>query len=400
MKKCIVIPDSFKGTLSSTEICAVMKKQILSRWPEAEVITIPVADGGEGTVDCFLEALSGRRIQVAAHGPFGEPCVGDCAQFGDKGVVEMAAFAGLPMAEGRLNPGTASTYGVGEAIRKLVEMGCKEILLGLGGSCTNDGGTGMAAALGVKFYDADGKVFVPSGATLSRIAHIDISEAERFLSGIAVTAMCDIDNPLYGKEGAAYVFAPQKGADEQMVELLDAGLRHLSDVIQSDLHMDVSGLPGSGAAGGMGAGVSAFLGGRLQPGIQAVLDMVQFDRMLEGADLVFTGEGRIDSQSLRGKVVIGVAGRAARKRVPVIAVVGSIGDGAAGAYDLGVTALFSINRRAEDFSVSRYRARENLAETMEDLCRFYAAAEAGRAGGLVYDGFPERGVREGWLRRK
>lgn len=376
MKKCIIIPDSFKGTLSSAEICMIMKNAVKARWPDAEIVTVPVADGGEGTVDCFLQALSGRRIQIAAHGPFGEPCCGDCAQFGEKGIVEMAAFAGLPMAEGRLNPGTASTYGVGEAIRQLVEMGCKEILLGLGGSCTNDGGTGMAAALGVKFYDQEGKIFVPTGSTLSRIAHIDRTDAERLLSHVAVTAICDIDNPLYGKEGAAYVFAPQKGADEQMVGLLDAGLRHLSDVIQADLHMDVSALPGSGAAGGMGAGVTAFLGGRLQPGIQAVLDMVQFDRLLEGADLVFTGEGRIDSQSLRGKVVIGVAGRARQKQVPVIAVVGSIGDGAEGAYDLGVTAMFSINRRAEDFSVSRYRAHENLAETIEDICRFYAAAEA------------------------
>lgn len=373
MNKCIIIPDSFKGTLSSAEICAVMKEKVLSRWPGAEVITIPVADGGEGTVDCFLEALPGKRITVSAHGPFGEVCQGNCARFGEKGVVEMAAFAGLPMAEGRLDPGTASTYGVGEAVRQLVEMGCKEILLGLGGSCTNDGGAGMAAALGVKFYDQKGVSFVPTGSTLERIAHIDTTRAEQLLSGISITAMCDIDNPLFGKEGAAYVFAPQKGADERMVERLDMGLRHLSDIIKSDLHRDVSVLPGSGAAGGMGAGVTAFLDGKLRPGIQAVLDMVQFDRLLEGTDLVFTGEGRIDSQSLRGKVVIGVAGCAREKKVPVIAVVGSIGEGAEGAYDLGVSAMFSINRRAEDFSVSRYHAAENLAATMEDLCRFWKA---------------------------
>lgn len=371
MKKCILIPDSFKGTLSSAEICAVMKERILAHWPQAEAIAIPVADGGEGTVDCFLEALSGERAEIPAHGPFGEPVCGYGAKFGDKGVLEMAAFAGLPMAEGRLNPGTASTFGVGEAIRRMTELGCKEILLGLGGSCTNDGGAGMAAALGVRFTDASGKPFVPTGLTLDRIAHIDCTEARRLLSGVSVTAICDIDNPLYGPEGAAFVFAPQKGADAEMVEKLDKGLRHLSDVIRKDLHMDVSDIPGSGAAGGMGAGVTAFLGGKLRPGIQAVLDMVQFDSLLEGTDLVLTGEGRIDSQSLRGKVVIGVAGRAKKKGVPVLAVVGSIGEGAEGAYDLGVTAMFSINRKAEDFSVSRYHAKENLSATMEDICRFY-----------------------------
>ena len=325
MKKCIIIPDSFKGTLSSAEICAVMKERLLAHWPEAETITIPVADGGEGTVDCFLEALSGERVEIAVHGPFGEPVCGYGAKFGDKGVLEMAAFAGLPMAEGHLDPGTASTYGVGEAIRQMIGLGCREILLGLGGSCTNDGGTGMAAALGARFYDEAGNCFVPAGLSLCRIAHIDCTEVQRLLSGVSVTAICDIDNPLYGKEGAAYVFAPQKGADAAMVERLDQGLRHLSDVVQKDLHMDVSGLPGSGAAGGMGAGVTAFLGGRLRPGIQAVLDMVQFDSLLEGTDLVLTGEGRIDSQSLRGKVVIGVAGRARKKQVPVLAIVGSIG---------------------------------------------------------------------------
>ena len=375
MKKCIVIPDSFKGTLSSMEICSIMAERIHDFWPSAEVVTIPVADGGEGTVDCFLQALDGTKVKLAAHGPFGEPCEGFGAIVGDTGIVELAAFAGLPMAEGHLDPGTASTYGVGEAIRQMIQLGCKNILIGLGGSCTNDGGTGMAAALGVRFLDTEKNIFIPNGLTLQRIAHIDITDSVQLLQDVSITAICDIDNPLYGKEGAAYVFAPQKGADQKMVEMLDQGLRHLSDVIMTDLHQDVSGLPGSGAAGGAGAGIAALLGGQLRPGIEVVLDMVQFDSQLEGTDLVLTGEGKIDSQSLRGKVVIGVSRRAQKRQVPVLSIVGSIGEGAEGAYDLGVTAIFSINRRAEDFSVSRYHAADNLSATMRDICRFYKKIE-------------------------
>ena len=257
----------------------------------------------------------------------------------------------------------------------MIQLGCKNILIGLGGSCTNDGGTGMAAALGVRFLDTEKNIFIPNGLTLQRIAHIDITDSVQLLQDVSITAICDIDNPLYGKEGAAYVFAPQKGADQKMVEMLDQGLRHLSDVIMTDLHQDVSGLPGSGAAGGAGAGIAALLGGQLRPGIEVVLDMVQFDSQLEGTDLVLTGEGKIDSQSLRGKVVIGVSRRAQKRQVPVLSIVGSIGEGAEGAYDLGVTAIFSINRRAEDFSVSRYHAADNLSATMTDICRFYKKIE-------------------------
>ena len=374
MKKCIIIPDSFKGTLSSAEICTVMSNAVRRHWPDCEIHTIPVADGGEGTVDCFLAAMTGKKVPVHASGPFGEPVEGYYARFGDRAVLEMSMFAGLPQAEGHLDPERAATFGVGEAIRRAVSDGCTEILLGLGGSCTNDGGCGMAAALGVRFYNKEGETFVPAGGTLSDIVRIDTSEAAALLKNVRITAMCDIDNPLYGETGAAYVFAPQKGADDAMVKRLDAGLRHLAEVIGRDLVLSVSGLPGAGAAGGMGAGVVAFLGGSLRPGIEAVLDMTGFDDLLDGTDLVFTGEGRIDSQSLRGKVVIGTAHRAKAKNVPVIAVVGDIGPGAEGAYDHGVTALVSISRRPVDFSICRAWSRESLEKAMEDFCRIWKCA--------------------------
>ena len=385
MKKCIVIPDSFKGTLSSAQVCRGMEEVLRRFFPDCQVISIPVADGGEGTVDCFLTALPGERVPVTASGPFGEPCTGYYGRFGDRAVLEMAMFAGLPQAEGRLNPAAASTFGVGEAVKRAVLDGCTRILLGLGGSCTNDGGAGMAAALGVRFYDEDGRSFVPTGGTLCRIARMDPEPARVFLKDVQLTAMCDIDNPLCGESGAAFVFAPQKGADAAMVRQLDAGLAHLAKIIDRDCHCStgscsageeecsVAEIPGSGAAGGMGAGVLA-LGGALRPGIEAVLDMVGFDGLLQGADLVLTGEGRIDGQSLRGKVISGVASRAARQGVPVVAVVGDIAPGAEGAYDCGVTAMVSISRRPIDFSLCRDQSEASLRAATEDFCRIWRAA--------------------------
>lgn len=371
MKKCVIIPDSFKGTLSSVEICEIIQSKVLEYYPECHVTAIPVADGGEGTVDCFLHALKGDRISLSVSGPYGEKLAGYYARFGNTAVIEMAQAAGLPLVKGRENPALTTTYGVGEMIRHAVEGGCNEIIIGLGGSCTNDGGTGMAAALGVRFYDSEGKSFVPTGGTLSHISKIDVSDAKALLKDCKITAMCDIDNPMYGKTGAAYVFSPQKGADAEMVEFLDKNLRDLSDRIIQDLGLDVSELPGSGAAGAMGAGVAAFLGGELKAGIQTVLDLVRFEDIIQGADMIFTGEGRIDGQSLRGKVVIGVAQRAVKQNVPVVAVVGDVADDAVAAYEKGVTAIFSINRLAIPFEKASLRSRQDLTSTVNDILRFH-----------------------------
>ncbi|MDD6175800.1 MAG: glycerate kinase [Firmicutes bacterium] len=380
MQHVILIPDSFKGTLSSAEICSVLREEVLRRFPGCTVSCVPVADGGEGSVDCFLTALGGRRIPVSVCGPFGEPTEAFFGMLpdGKTAVVEMAACAGLPLAEGRLDPLRATTFGVGELFLAAAEHGASQIIVGLGGSATNDGGCGAAAACGVRFLNRDGMPFVPAGGTLAQIAHIDASGFSPVLRGVEFTAMCDIDNPLFGPNGAAAIFAPQKGASAAQVMLLDDGLRSLAEVISRELSCEVGALPGGGAAGGMGAGMSAFFGASLRSGIETVLDTVRFDRMLQTADWVITGEGRLDSQSLRGKVVIGVAQRAKAAGVPVIAVVGDAEDGLDGAYEAGVTAVFPINRRARDFHEIRHLSRSFLAQTAADILRLIAQAEQRR----------------------
>ena len=371
MKKVILIPDSFKGTISSREVCDIMEREILKLKPDTQTVKIPVADGGEGSVDCFLEAVGGEKKYLKVRGVFGEEtecCYGVLAD-GQTAVVEMAQCAGLPQAEGRLNPEKATTYGVGQLILAAAQSGVKRVIVGLGGSATNDAGCGAAAAVGVKFLGKDGEAFVPAGGTLKEIEGVDLSGIDESLKKVEIVAMCDIDNPMYGKSGAAYVFAPQKGADEAMVQRLDDGLWHLCKILQRDLGVDYSKLPGGGAAGAMGTGMAAFFSAKLQMGIDTVLEAVNFSQHLKDADMVFTGEGKIDAQSIRGKVVVGVARKAKLAGVPVTAVVGDICEGAQEAYSQGVTAIFSTNTQAQDFSIARLHAKESLAVTMGNIVR-------------------------------
>jgi len=375
MKKCVVVSDSFKGTVSSREICAIAQQVIPRHFPACEVVCIPVADGGEGTVDCFVQAMGAQRVGVTVTNALGEKSAAAYARIGELAIIEMAAAAGLPQVGALRCPGTATTYGVGELIAHAVDSGCRKILLGLGGSATNDGGCGCAAALGIRFYDADGQSFVPVGDTLGRIARIDTAKADELLRSVEIMVMCDVTNPLYGPTGAAYVFAPQKGADAEKVKSLDAGLRHFGDVIRSQLGIDVSRIPGAGAAGGMGAGCVALLGGTIQSGIDAVLDVTGFDRQLEGADLVITGEGRIDSQSADGKVVSGVARRTRAKGVPLIAIAGGIADSAGAVYDIGVSAMFSTDRAALPVDMLGARSPGDYEATLSDIMSLIAIAE-------------------------
>lgn len=371
MKKVILIPDSFKGTMSSSEICDIMRRVILSHFPEAEVLSVPVADGGEGSVDSFLQAMGGERVTLRVQGPYGEDVEAFYGRVpGDVAIIEMAAAAGLPMVGDNKHAEKTTTYGVGQLMAHALENGCTKMVVGLGGSATNDGGCGVAAALGAVFRDADGKAFVPVGETLENIASIDLSGMPERLREIPIVTMCDIDNPLCGPLGAAHVFAPQKGADEAMVERLDKGLLHMAEIVRRDLGVDITELHGAGAAGGMGGGMVAFFGGILQMGIETVLDTVGFDSLIKGADLVFSGEGKIDFQSLLGKVVIGVARRTKKAGVPLIAVVGDIGDNIGGAYDEGVSAIFSINRVAVPYKEARPRAKDDMALTIDNLMRF------------------------------
>lgn len=375
MQKLVLAPDSFKGTMSSRRVCEIMGQAVSAVLPSAEVISIPVADGGEGSVDAFLIAAGGKRKELKVTGPDGNPVRSFFGLLPDKtAVVEMAAAAGLPLTELK-DPERTTTYGVGQLLRGALDAGAERLLLCLGGSATNDGGCGAAAACGVRFFDAAEKPFIPVGGTLGKIAGIDAAGLDARLRKTPVTVMCDIDNPLCGPQGAAAVFAPQKGADAEMVRRLDAGLAHLAEILRRDLHAEVENLPGAGAAGGMGAGTAAFFGGKLQSGIETVLDAVHFDARLDGCALVLTGEGRLDGQSLRGKTVAGVARRAGSRGIPVAAIVGDIGADAGAAYDLGVTGIFSINRTAVSYEQARLRAEEDLRLTVENLLRWTRAME-------------------------
>lgn len=380
MKKVVLIPDSFKGTMDSRTICALMREVILRHYPEAEVVSLPVADGGEGTVDSLLEARGGQKIHCRVQGPLFEELDAfyGLMDQGKTAVVEMAACAGLPLMGDRKDPLMTTTYGVGQLMLEAARQGVSRIILGLGGSATNDGGCGAAAAAGVRFLDRAGQAFVPVGGTLGKIGRIEADGLSRELTGLLVTAMCDIDNPLYGPQGSAFVFGPQKGADPADVERLDAGLRHLAAVIERDLGLDVARLPGAGAAGGMGAGASAFFGADLQRGIEVVLDAVAFEDRAAGADLIMTGEGRIDQQSLGGKVVVGVGRRAKKMGIPAIALVGDIGERVGAIYSQGISGIFSINRQALPLAEARKRSAHDLELTVDNLMRLFKRMERGK----------------------
>ena len=374
MAKYVLIPDSFKGTLSSEDICRIASEEILRLEPEAEICAIPVADGGEGTVDAFLAAVGGTRAEVPCTGPCGQEVMGFYGLLPDgTAVVEMAAAAGLPLAGACRDPEKTTTYGVGQLMAHALSRGAKRLVLGLGGSATNDGGCGAAAALGAEFLDAEGRAFVPTGGTLTQIAHIRMEGLRETLAGAEVTVMCDIDNPLCGPAGAAAVFGPQKGADAAMVARMDAGLRHLAEMREKDVGMEVLTLAGGGSAGGFGAGAAAFFGGQLRMGIDVVLDLTDFDRKCRGASLVITGEGHLDSQSLRGKTVVGVARRARALGVPAAALVGGCETALDAVYAEGVSGVFPIHPALCTWPQAAVRTEEDLRFTMGNLLRFMAA---------------------------
>ena len=375
MRKVILIPDSFKGTMSSSEICQIMRSVILEHYPDCEVVSIPVADGGEGSVDAFLDAVGGKKVYKEVTGPYpGEMVQGYYGILPDNvAVIEMAAAAALPMVGERKNPAKTTTYGVGELMIDAARKGVRKIILGLGGSATNDAACGLASACGISFFNAKGEKFTPLGESMDEVARIDTSTMDEELKKSEIVTMGDIDNPIYGPEGAPAIYGPQKGADEEMVKVLDQKMRVLSEVMKRDCGVDVQSIPGSGAAGGMGGGMAAYFKSKLQMGIETVLETVHFDDLLEGTDFVYTGEGKIDGQSLRGKVVIGVARKAKAKGVKVIAIVGDIGDDIENAYKEGVTGIFSTNRVAVPYKEARPRAKSDLRLTVDNLLRYQKA---------------------------
>ncbi len=371
MQNFILVPDSFKGTLSAIEVCNIMKSSIKNLYKDANIISVPVADGGEGTVDAFLYALGGEKKSIWVSDAFNEQKIlAHYAMLKDNiAVIEMAACAGLPLVKNRLEPDKTTTFGVGELIIDAINSGAKKIILGLGGSATNDGGCGMAVALGVKFKDEQDQEFIPTGGTLSQIYKIDMNNIYSKIKDVEFISMCDVDNPLCGRLGASAVFAPQKGADEDMVKSLDEGLAHLAKIIKRDLHIEVKDIKGAGAAGGLGAGSIAFLQSKLTKGIDVILDTINFDELVSKADIVFTGEGKFDSQYLHGKVVMGVANRSQKYKTPVIVVTGAIGENIQEAYNKGITAIYSINKEPMEFSKSALKSKENMILTMENILR-------------------------------
>ena len=375
MKKCVVVSDSFKGTLSSLQICGICDEHIRAVFPDCEVLTLPVADGGEGTVDCFVSALGALPVRRTVTGPLGEKTEAVYAVLGDIAFIEMASAAGLPLTGERKDPGITTTYGVGELIKDAVIGGCTSILLGLGGSATNDAGCGCASALGTVFFDRNGNSFIPTGNTLSDVSEYDVSGTESFLRGVSITAICDVRNPMYGENGAAFVFAPQKGADGSKVRSLDEGLRNLGDLMEKKTGRQVPETEGAGAAGGFGAGVIAFLGGELKPGIEAVLDVLDFEKIASGADLVITGEGKLDSQSFQGKVIDGVSRRTRAMNLPLIAIVG-MDDGTAGDTETrGISAVFTTNRASFPFEQLKARAADDYAAVLDSILQLILLSE-------------------------
>ena len=342
--KIILAPDSFKESLTAEQVCNAMKRGILAVAPDTTVISIPLADGGEGTVRT-LSAGGGQLLTARVSGPLGQEIDAEYGLLrdGETAVIEMAAASGLPLVPlNKRNPLNTTTYGTGQLIRRALDQGARRLLIGIGGSATNDGGAGMAQALGVKFFDGNEEIHdFMTGALLGRVSRIDFSGLDSRIKTTDIRVACDVDNPLLGARGAARIYAPQKGADAETVDLLEKYMRHFYDLVEAAT-IPVRDVPGAGAAGGLGAGLVAFVNAKLLSGIDAVLDACDFDRRIQQADLILTGEGKIDLQSAMGKTISGLLKRAEKASIPVIAIGGAILDGAERLYDLGLLSMFSI----------------------------------------------------------
>ena len=336
--KLIFAPDSFKGSLTAIESCDILEKVTARIFPGAETVSVPVADGGEGTVDALLRAMGGQRITTQVTGPLFEPVQAQWGMLGDDvtAVLEMAQASGRPYVPAdRKDPRLTTSLGTGEMMAEAIRRGAKKLLIGIGGSATNDGGIGMLQALGAVFTDKEGKQVRPVGGCLKDVEHADFSGLLKELSDVQITVICDVTNPLLGENGATFIYGPQKGAVPAIRDELESGMVHFADVVENACGRDFRSFPGAGAAGGLGAALGGVLKAKLQSGIDAVLDAVDFDKKLTGVSRAVTGEGRIDGQSVRfGKVPVGVAKRCALKGIPAVAIVGGIGEGAEGLFDL------------------------------------------------------------------
>ena len=370
--KIVIAPQSFKGSLSAQEVAQAIAKGIKRVVADAETIMVPMADGGEGTVEALTYGSHGQIVATEVTGPLGEKVTAKWGILGDgvSAVVEMTAASGITLVPPeKLNPLVATTYGTGELIRAALHAGCRRLIIGIGGSATNDGGAGMAQALGARLLDERGKELPWGGAALAKLSRIDISGLDRRLTGCEIIIASDVTNPLCGEQGASRVYGPQKGATEEMCQQLDEALTNYAEVIKRDLGINVMDIPGAGAAGGLGAGLIAFLGAKLISGIEIVSEVVGLTGYLKEASLVFTGEGRIDTQTLFGKTVAGVAAKAKAFRIPVVAIAGEVAGDCKELYQYGIDATLSIAPGPISLRKSMANAEKLIADAAERALR-------------------------------
>ncbi|MCU6175548.1 glycerate kinase [Citrobacter cronae] len=376
--KIVIAPDTYKESLSALEVATAIELGFREIWPEAEYVKIPVADGGEGTVEAMVAAMQGHLVHVDVTGPLGNTIQAFYGLSGDErsAFIEMAAASGLEQVPANLrDPLKTTSWGTGELIRHALDAGVEHIIIGIGGSATNDGGAGMVQALGARLLDAQDEDIAHGAMGLESLARIDISQLDPRLAGCRIEVACDVTNPLTGKEGASVVFGPQKGATAEMIPRLDRALTHYAQLIARDLDVNVLELAGGGAAGGMGAALYAFCGAQLRRGIEIVTDALRLDACVADADLVVTGEGRIDSQTIHGKVPVGVAKIAKRYNKPVIGIAGSLTADVGVVHEHGLDAVFSVIYTICTLDEALKNASENVRMTARNVAATLKAGQ-------------------------
>ncbi|EHK8984857.1 glycerate kinase [Vibrio vulnificus] len=368
--KIVIAPDSYKESLTAMDVAIAIEKGFKQVLPDAQYVKLPMADGGEGTVQSMVDATGGTIIEHTVSGPLGQPVCGFFGLLGEgkTAVIEMAAASGLHLVTpAQRNPLITTTFGTGELIKAALDHGVEHIIVGIGGSATNDGGIGMAQALGIKLLDAQGNALGHGGGELAKLATIDCSQLDPRLAQVRLEVACDVDNPLCGTKGASAVFGPQKGATPEMVKILDENLAHYAAIIKQQLGADVRDMAGAGSAGGMGAALLGLLNAELRPGIEIVMDAVHLDEIVADADLVITGEGRIDSQTIHGKTPIGVARTAKKHGLPVIGIAGCLSADCGVVHEHGLDAVFAVVNRSVDLPTALAEAAENVELTARNV---------------------------------